>query len=74
MVLKLTSDAAVRDAIGQALDKAKVKTDYNHGNGVAVTPAGEPLVAGTFNVSGGFAGDLLTSLGQSDGFVAKLMP
>jgi PKD repeat protein len=44
------------------------------GNAVAVTPAGEPLVAGTFNGSGGFAGDMLVSLGQSDGFVAKLMP
>ena len=30
-------DAAVRDAMTQALDKAKVKTDYNHGKGVAVT-------------------------------------
>jgi PKD repeat protein len=44
------------------------------GSAVAVTPAGEPLIAGTFNGSGGFAGDMLVSLGQSDGFVAKLMP
>ena len=46
----------------------------DYGNALAVTPAGDPLIAGTFYGSGSFGGILLTSSGLGDAFLARLLP
>jgi PKD repeat protein len=49
-----------------------LSSDY--GNSLALTPAGDPLIAGTFYGTGSFGGIPLASLGMADGFIARLLP
>jgi hypothetical protein len=49
-----------------------INSDY--GNALAVTPTGDPLIVGTFYATGSFGGIPLVSLGQSDAFIARLLP
>lgn len=49
-----------------------LSSDY--GNSLALTPAGDPLIAGTFYGTGSFGGIPLASLGGGDAFIARLLP
>jgi hypothetical protein len=48
--------------------------DSDNANAVAVGPAGDVYVVGTFNGTGTFAGTTLTSAGYGDAFLAHFLP